>query len=57
MTVSAISCSVAGSTLASMITSLLVSTAVEVYVSPIGFSAERTSSPVSGILRTGEANE
>ncbi|MNR28163.1 hypothetical protein D3C85_1454750 [compost metagenome] len=57
VTVSAISCSVAGSMLASMMVSLLVSMAVDLYGWPIGFRAERTSSPVCGSLRTGEASE
>jgi len=57
VTVSAISCSVAGSISAWMMTSLLVSMAVDWYGAPIGFSAERTSSPESGNLRTGEASE
>lgn len=52
-----ISSSVAGSTVASMMQSLLVSIAVEVYGLPIGFKEERTTSPVSGILRTGAASE
>ncbi|MCY1451583.1 hypothetical protein D9M71_684570 [compost metagenome] len=57
VTVSAISCSLAGSMDASMMVSLLVSMAVDLYGWPIGLSAERTSSPVCGNLRTGEANE
>ncbi len=57
MTVSLISCSVAGSTLASITVSLLVSTDEAVNVSPMVFNAERTTSPVSGSLRTGEASE
>jgi hypothetical protein len=40
-----------------MTVSLLVSTEVLVKVSPMVFSAERTISPVPGILRTGEASE
>ena len=57
VTVSLISCSVAGSTVASITVSLLVSTEVVVKGSPMVFSAERTTSPVSGSLRTGEASE
>ena len=57
MTVSSISCSVAGSMVAWTMASLLVSIAVEVYGAPIGFSAERFTSPVVGSLRTGEASE
>ncbi|MNE60835.1 hypothetical protein D3C80_1560070 [compost metagenome] len=57
VTVSAISCSVAGSMDASMMVSLLVSMAVDLYGWPIGFKAERTSSPVCGSLRTGDASE
>ena len=43
--------------LASMMVSLLVSMAVDLYGWPIGLSAERITSPVCGSLRTGEASE
>ena len=57
VTVSLISCSVAGSTEACTTVSRLVSMEFAVNVSPMVLSEERTTSPVSGSLRTGEASE